>query len=156
MYTRSPEEHGEEFDEWSAETIQDEAQEVFNLSNINLNRNKNITQVARSGGLVVGALATDWEDGQGDYDSPVRVFSMDVAVDPDYRGTDLVGMRLIKAGIAQYEQEKLDWQDSGMNTMMRSWVVNPRLIDIMERRYGFDIESEGGEGNQRWAYVVRY
>lgn len=135
--------------------VQQESENVFQQSGIRLNRDKEITQIAEADGLVVGALATNWYETE-EYGFPVRVFDVDVAVRPDYRGPQLIGLNLIKRAIQQYEDEKYIWEEMGLKTMMKSWVINPRLIDILERRYGFEIESEGGQGDKRWAYLIRY
>ena len=135
--------------------MQSEADSIFEQANIRPGSQKEITQIADVDGVVAGALASTWYDTE-EYGFPVKVFEMDVAVRPDYRGPQMIGLNLIKQGIQQYEQEKDMWEEMGLKTMMKSWVINPRLIDVLERRYGFEIESQGGEEGKNWAYMIRY
>ena len=70
------------------------------------------------------------------------MFSMDIAVD---KGTAGGGMKLVKAGIDEYESQREELKEAyGVkNAGIRSWVVNPRLYQILISRYGFEEEGDG-------------
>jgi ribosomal protein S18 acetylase RimI-like enzyme len=119
----------------------DQADEVFRLAEIRINRAKNITILAVLGEQVIGAVATAWQENR---DEDAWEFSWDIAVHPEYRKSG-IGARLIREALAAYESEKADYGD---RTVMRLWVVNPRLANVLEQHYGFEIESELGHGQK--------
>ncbi len=134
----------------------DQADQVFKNETINYGRNKNITQIARENGVVIGALASGWDKDSG-YGEDVMVFQFDVVVNPQFRRKG-VGLQLIQSAIKQYNQDKKEYQDMGIKTMMRVWVVNPILISVLEK-LGFVIESsyEHGENGQFGsAHLIAY
>lgn len=134
----------------------EQADQVFKQNDIRYGRDKNISQVATENGVVIGALASGWDRDNG-YGENVMVFSFDLAVKPEFRRQG-VGLKLIQDAIKKYNQEKLDYQETGSQTMMRLWVVNPVLIPVLER-FGFTIESSyevDGEGSPGSAHLIAY
>jgi GNAT superfamily N-acetyltransferase len=149
-------EEGDSFDESSdypeAQDVYNGVEEAFKKSNINILRNKNITQVATKNGIVIGGVVSSWYQNNNDYGQPVSIFDFDVAVNPEFRGNDLAGIKLIEAAIKQYKEEQEVYSNDNP-TMIRVWVVNRRLIPIMERKFGFEIEGDHGSGG---AHMVKY
>jgi hypothetical protein len=129
-----------------------QAEQAFQQSNIHVNRNKNISHVAVENGQVIGAVQSEWSQDTS-YGEPVWVFSFDVAVKPEFRGPQMTGLKLISEAIKHYEQTKGQYAEQGAHTMMRLWVVNPRLVPILESRFGMEVESDMGEGG---SYLIRY
>ena len=148
-------EDSDDFDEESdapeAHDVYDGVQGAFDQSGIRIMRNKRISQVATKDGTVIGGVVSAWEQ-DSNYKEPVYVFDFDVAVNPKFRGNNMVGIRLIHSAIDQYRQEQDQYSEDG-RTMMRLWVVNRRLIPSLERRFGFEIEGDHGSGGR---HMVRY
>ena len=130
--------------------LADQAESVFQESGIRPDSSKELSHLAIEDGQVIGAVSSGWSNEQGYEEEYVHVFSFDISVKPEFRGKGLVGIKLIQEAIDHYESEK---EIYGVKTMMRLWVVNPRLIPILENRYGFDIESSYSNGS---AHMVRY
>lgn len=122
----------------------DQADNVANRSRIRISRNKNLFFVAVHNEQVVGAIWAD-EYENGDYDPVVRVLDFDVAVDPDYRGAAMVGLQLIDEAISYFRNSE--------NDMIRVWVINPKLVRVLESKYNFEIESQQNDGS---AHMVHY
>lgn len=113
---------------------------IFSNNNINYGRDKEITMILLDDdNNVVGGLASNWSV---DRDFDAVMFSMDIAVD---KGTAGGGMKLVKAGIDEYESQREELKEAyGVkNAGIRSWVVNPRLYQILISRYGFEEEGDG-------------
>jgi len=130
----------------------DEAEKVFQNSGIRPDSRKEMTNIALSDGTVIGAIASNWSEAT-DYDFPVMEFSFDVAVDKKFRGSEQVGMKLIQEAINTYEEEKTMYEESDYKTRIKLWVINTGLIPILEKFFGFEIESDLGHGQ---AHMVRY
>lgn len=152
--------YDEDFDKDDANEARSGVEQIFMERGIRPDRNKEFTDVAMNDGLAVGGLASGWsESDYEDGENPVKEFSFDIATEgkenrtPNKGGTGMMGMRLIQEGIARYEAEKSDWEDMGFSTMIRLWVVNRKLIPILERRFDFDLEADHGDGG---AHMVRY
>jgi len=126
----------------------DQADKVFNDSGIRFDSTKNISHLAEENGVIIGAVASGW--GQQD---DTYVFAFDVVVKPEFRGKSFAGLKLISEGINKYNSEAPDYREMGYNTMMRLWVVNSRLVPILERKYNFEIESQYSDGS---AHMIRY
>lgn len=126
----------------------DIADQIFKQRGIRYDSTKRLSQLAVENGTVIGAIASGWHPSH-DYNEEVYVFSFDVAVKKEFQG-GLAGMKLIEEAIQQYEQEK---EAYGEKTMMRLWVINPRLIPILERRFGFEVEAFHGDGS---AHLTRF
>lgn len=150
--------YDEDFDADAVDEARNDIEEIFIQRGIRPDSTKEFTDVAMNDHLAVGGVASGWSD-NNDYDFPVKEFSFDVATEdprnrtPNRGGTGMMGMKLIQEGINKYEAEKSDWEEMGYKTMIRLWVVNPRLIPILERRFGFDIETEHSEGG---AHMVKF
>ena len=126
----------------------DAADAIFNDRGIRYDSTKQLSSLAIENGQVIGAIASGWAP-VSDYGEGVYVFSFDVAVKKEFQN-GLAGMQLIQNAIRQYEQEKDAYGDK---TLMRLWVVNPRLVPILERRFGFEIENSYKDGS---AHLIRY
>lgn len=63
------------------------------------------------------------------------VYDFDLAVDPECRD-GLIGIHLINAALGEFRNIK----GENPNTMVRVYVINPRLAKILEKRYGFKVE----------------
>tara|TARA_Y100000034_G_C6867737_1_gene395688 strand:- start:108 stop:617 length:510 start_codon:yes stop_codon:yes gene_type:complete len=144
-----------DFDVWDAHKG---VAEIFNERGISPGSQKDYSIVALNDDVPVGGIASGWSDND-EFGFPVKQFSFDVAAEggegrtPNRGGTGMMGMRLIQEAINKYEAEKSDWEEQGYKTMIKVWVINHRLIPILERRFGFDIEAEHGDGS---AHMVRY
>jgi len=125
--------------------MMDQADEAFNSSGIRSNRNKEYTHMAIEDGRVIGAVSSSWENG-----SEGLVYSFDIAVKPEYRGPAMVGLRLIDEAVREYEYTKNNFSEP---TVMRLWVVNPKLVPVLEKKYKFEIESDHGSGG---VHMIRY
>tara|TARA_Y100000310_G_scaffold275978_1_gene292808 strand:- start:15105 stop:15617 length:513 start_codon:yes stop_codon:yes gene_type:complete len=145
-----------DFDVWDAHRG---VADIFQERNINPGSQKEYSIVALNDDVPVGGIASGWSDNHDYEGEDVKQFSFDVAAEggenrtPNSGGTGMMGMRLIQKAIEQYEEEKWEWEDQGYKTMIKVWVVNQRLIPILERRFGFDIEGEHEDGS---AHMVRY
>jgi ribosomal protein S18 acetylase RimI-like enzyme len=92
-------------------------------------RGKELQQVAITNDKVVGALFTEWEGNE---------FSFDVGVNPDFQGRG-IGNRLIQVAIETYQFDK----EAFPGAKMVIDVVNPRLADHLQSKFGF--REEGRE-----------
>ncbi len=140
--------------DYDANVRMDQAEDAFNKSKITPDRDKNISHVAIEDGKVIGAVSSGWSRVH-EPDGPVWIFSFDVAVNPEHRGPQMAGIKLISEAVRHYDSNKAEYIDAegGGRTMMRLWVVNPRLVPILEAKFGFTIEAEYGAGG---AHMVRY
>lgn len=126
----------------------DQADKVFQESKIRYDSKKNLSHLAIENGVVIGAVASGW-----DKEDDAYVFSFDVVVKPEFRGKSFAGLNLISEGIQKYNSESSDYSEMGYNTMMRLWVVNPKLVPILERKYNLEIESQYSDGS---AHMIMY
>ncbi len=129
--------------------MMDQADEVFSNSNIHPGRSKQYTHMAIENGVVVGAIQSDWHV---DKSENLATFEFDVAVDKKFRNS-MTGLKLIAEAINYYDSDKYVYKEMGHNVQMRVWVVNTRLVPVLENRYGFQIESQYSNGS---AHMVRY
>jgi len=125
--------------------LADQADKVFEDSGVRPDSTKDLSHLAIEDGRVIGAISSGWGN-----EDDVSVFSFDISVLPEFRGKGLVGIKLIKEAIEYYESFSSQYD---MKTMMRLWVINPRLVHVLEDRFGFDIESTNSDGS---AHMVRY
>jgi len=128
----------------------DQAEMAASESGINILRNKELAFIAvNQRGDVVGAI---WKALYHDDDQDAEVYDFDVAVHPEARGQDMVGIRLINAALDDFESMRFDFPRSYVSLH----VINSRLADVLERRYGFEVEaeypSEGNFGAKRMVY----
>lgn len=122
----------------------DAADAIFKDRGIRVDSTKEISILAVAGDEVIGAVASGWYR-----EEDVQVFAFDVAVKGGH-DKGLVGLKLIEEAIRQYQQTAAVYT---MPTMMRLWVINPKLVGILEQRYGFEVEARHGDGS---AHLVRY
>ena len=133
-----------DMDHWE---VANQADKVFNASGIRPQSTSNISHVAVEDGQVIGSVSSEWSQEEGDGEHPLYVFKFDVAVLPKFRGPAMVGMKLIRQAMEKYRHEKHMYQEMGGSTMMRLWVVNPRLVPVLESKFGFEVESQYGDGS---------
>lgn len=129
----------EDMDDLDPWVTADQADKVAADSKIRISNNKQLTLMAVNGDTVIGGVwsAIDTADEQPYYD-------FDVAVSPAHRNSN-VGLKLIEAAI----QDAIDNDIQAIKV----YVINPKLIKVLERRYGFEIEAEHGHGT---AHMVKY
>lgn len=92
---------------------------------------------------VVGGV---WAATYHDDDNDAEVYDFDVAVDKDFRGPERVGLKLIDLALSDYQDLPAD------RKYVRVWVINPKLVRVLERKYGFEIESQNGDGSAHMTY----
>lgn len=130
-------EYADDYDPW---ITADQADQVADLSGIRISRNKELLFIAlNDSDDVVGAV---WAASIPEEEE--NIFDFDVAVHPKYR-TGLLGLELIEAAIEYYKSDE-------MTTAIRVHVVNPKLVRVLERKYGFDIEQTYGDGQAFMVY----
>lgn len=123
-----------DYDPWVAA---DQADQIASKSGIRIDSTKELSWIAvNEADDVVGAL---WSHLSND-DPPV--FDFDVAVDPDWRSGRL-GLQLIDNAIEDLRGHQSEFP----GTHARVWVVNPKLVRVLENRYGFEIESQHSDGS---------
>ena len=54
--------------------------------------------------------------------------------------------------IDQAIEDLRTYQSEFPNTYARVWVINPKLVRVLEKRYGFEIESQYNDGS---AHMLR-
>lgn len=143
-------EMAEEYDPW---VVADEADQIARESNIRISRDKELTFIALDGDTAVGAIWSsllmddddDWLVENNNY----AIFNFDVAVKPSNRGGQ-IGLRLIDAAIEEYRDisSSLD-----QDVIIKVWVVNPKLVRVLENKYGFEISQGHGDGS---AHMTHY
>jgi len=123
-------------------SIWEQAFAIASNSGIHIASNKELAFVAMDGDMVVGGV---WSARYHDDDQDAEVYDFDMAVDKTYRGQVGIFLKLMDAAIGEYR----DLLEYNPRTYVRVWVVNPRLIGVLERRYGFELESrhEGGSAH---------
>ena len=130
----------------------DQADKAFQASGVRYDSRKRISQMAIEDGKVIGAVASGWSTEDGD-EKDTAVFSFDIAVKPEFRGPAMVGMKLIAAAMQHYKYEASQYREMGFNTLMRLRVINPRLVPVLEKKFGFELESSHGDGS---AHMIMY
>ena len=118
----------------------DQADQVAHKSGIRINRDKELTFIALVDDNVIGAV---WSSLSND-DPPV--FDFDVAVDPAFRGR--VGLQLIDSAIEDLRSHQGEFPGAHA----RVWVINPKLVRVLENRYGFEIESQYPDGSAHMTF----
>ena len=142
-------EDADDYDPWVAA---DQADRVAGESDIRISSDKELSIIAlNEKGDVVGAI---WSALSPDNDNDAMVYDFDVAVDPEHRsGQAMVGIKLINSALEDFEYIKSD----NPRTYVRVYVVNRRLANVLERKYGFDVEGEyEHEGNFGSKHMVYY
>ena len=123
-------------------SIWEQAFAIASNSGIRIASNKELVFVAMDDATVVGGV---WSARYPDDDQDAEVYDFDMAVDKNYRGQVGIFLKLMEAALDEY----YDLLEYNPRTYVRVWVVNPRLIGVLERRYGFELESqhEGGSAH---------
>jgi GNAT superfamily N-acetyltransferase len=140
--------------EWE---LGEQADQIARASGIRIGSNKDLTLLALSGDNVLGAVWSAFErdhDASENHNADIYRYDFDVAVRPDARGTGLttarVGPRLIDAALRDYRDRRHDVDGA----YIRVWVVNPKLAQWLQDRYGF--ETEGRGWSQDTPHLVYY
>ena len=120
----------------------DQADQVASKSGIRIDSTKELTYIAvNENDDVVGALWSYLSN-----DEPPE-FDFDVAVDPNWRSGQL-GLQLIDTAIEDLKY----YQGEFPGTHARIWVINPKLVRVLENRYGFEIESQYEDGSAHMTF----
>lgn len=128
-----------DYDPWVAA---DQADAVADRSGIRIDSTKELAHIALANDDVVGAVWTSLSN-----DDP-PIFDFDVAVDPNFRGLSRIGLKLIDTAIEDLRAHQSDFP----GTSVRVWVINPKLVRFLEERYGFEIESQYGDGSAHMVF----
>ena len=124
----------DDYDPW---VTADQADQVAAKSGIRIDSTKELTYIAiNDSGNVVGALWSHLSN-----DDPPK-FDFDVAVDPSWRSGRL-GLQLIDNAI----EDLRNHQGEFPGTYAEVWVINPKLVRVLENRYGFEIQSQYKDGS---------
>ena len=120
---------------------------VATISGIRAGRDKEPTIIAYDeNGEVVGAAFTSFahdSEFSSHLGEPVHRYEFDVVVHPKARGSDLVGIKLIRAA----EADKRNFEAEMGKTFSRLWVVNPQLAKLLQtKKFGYEAESEYKDG----------
>jgi GNAT superfamily N-acetyltransferase len=106
-------------------SIADQAEAIFKLCKIGVNRDKELTLVAMNDDTVVGALYAS--SSVEDYDGQEYVeYSFDVAVRPEFQRTG-VGTLLTKACL----RDAASRGDGDLPVLVKVWVVNPNMEKVL-------------------------
>ena len=130
-------EDAEDYDPWVAA---DQADEVMKKSGVRPDRNKELRFIALDENDDVVGAAFDSIVNSEEYGLE---YSFDVAVNPEYRGS--IGIELIKSCLEEANQYE--------ERVIKLWVVNPKLVNVLEKKFGFEIEMKHGDGS---AHMIKY
>jgi len=128
--------------------VADHIDNSFQQSGIRPSNNQQYSHFALMEDQVAGGAMDGWS-----IDDGIAEYSFDIAVHPQYRGFNKIGIKLIEEAIKKYEMDKLHYEEMGYDTKMRLWVVNPKLVPFLEKHYDFEIESLYEDGS---AHMERY
>jgi hypothetical protein len=138
--------------------FEDDKAELFDISfqaydlardnRINISRNKELAYVALDieNSQVVGAV---WVGIGEDEEQQASIYDFDIVTNLAYRHETGIFFRLMNASMEGFN----DLLSYNPRSYIRVWVVNPKLVGILERRYGFEIESHYKDGS---AHLIRY
>ena len=120
--------YNEDFEEYGLDEyeVSERALEIAKNGGVTILRNKNLNSVLfdLKEKKVIGAL---WVSQEHDK------FSFDIALDSGYQNIGL-SSNLIKAAISEYEMQKEIYGD---DLKMEVDVINPKLAQILQSKYGF-------------------
>lgn len=128
----------------------DSAEEAFLQSKINVGRDKTVSRLIEINGEIAGAIYSKLEP-----DEEGWRYSFDIAIHPQMRAKQNTGLgektilHIIDEAMKDYESYK---NELG-NVYCYVWAVNPKLANILERRYGFQRENYNEEGQ---ATLIKY
>lgn len=109
-------------EEWE---LAGKVEQISNMVGIHFMRNKDVRIIAMVGDEVVGGVADVVYDDDGN-----QTYDFDVVVHPKWQGPSKIGFKLIDAAIEN--AKSLDAH------VIKTWVVNSRLLPIMVNKYGFE------------------
>lgn len=134
-----------DYDPWQA---MDQAEKAATASGIHISRTKELTFLAldSTDECVGGVWVSTYVDGEDDNGDKIYVYDFDVAVHQKARGS--VGLRLIEAAIDDFKNGDYPYD----KFYIKALVVNPKLVRVLERKYGFEIESDHGSGGVHMIY----
>ena len=116
--------------------------DVFTHAGIRISNSKKFTIAALVKGDAIGGISSEVYT---DNDTGEHIYSFDVAVDPSWQGYQDVGRKLIDMAI--YEAKK------ARTHIIRLFVINRKLADFLDGKYGFEGNSDHEEDG-RWHPVV--
>lgn len=132
-------------DDWE---LADQVDAIATISNIYLPRDKKLTLVAiNEKGDVVGGAYTKWEydsEASKEAGEPIHSWDFDVVVHPRARGTDLVGIKLIRAA----EQERANLEKRFGKAYTKLWVINPHLARLLQHpKFNYELAADHKDGS---------
>lgn len=134
-------EEPDNYDPWIAA---DQADQIAHKSGIRISRDKELLLIAlNQNNDVIGAV---WNS--IDYNDEHPTYDFDVAVDPNHR-TSTIGPQLITQTIQDYKTHQTEIE----NLHAKVYVINPKLIRVLEAKYGFQILSQYQNGT---AHMILY
>lgn len=138
-------EDADNYDPWQ---VADEAEKAATSSGIHISRMKELTFVALTSTdeCVGGIWVSTYVDGEDDDGEKIFVYDFDVAVHPKARG--FIGLKLIEAAIDDFKNGGYPYD----KFYIKAWVINARLVRVLERKYGFEIQSDYGDGGAHMVY----
>lgn len=110
-------------DDWEAASV---VEKIANTVGIRFDRAKDVSIIAEVGDEVVGGVA----DSISNDSDEGFVYDFDVVVDPKWQGPQMVGFKLIDAAIQRARGYECH--------IIKTHVVNTRLLPILVSRYGFE------------------
>jgi ribosomal protein S18 acetylase RimI-like enzyme len=130
-------EYSDDYDPWLA---LDQAEKIASDAGIRISRDKEINFIALVDDNVVGAT---WKSIT--YDEDQLIYDFDVAVSKEHRSYN-IGIDLIRNSISEFRSI------SHYDSKIRVWVINPKLVNVLERRFGFEISSKYSDGSAHMEY----
>ena len=132
-------EDSDDYDPWVAA---DQADDVAKKSGIRIDSTKELKFIALNEKDEVIGAAWDSFDHDSEFDGfDGFEYSFDVAVLPEYRGG--TGLKLIETCMDEFK----NMQSEHPNSRIKLWVVNPKLVPFLERKYDFEIEMKHSDGS---------
>lgn len=132
-------EMSDDYDPW---VTMDQAEAIAKNSGIRISSDKNLSLIALNNDQVTGAV---WSSVSAEEDQ--AIYDFDVVVGKDNRNAR-VGLQLIDAALNDYQYLKSEYD----NLYVRVWVVNPKLVRVLENKYGFEITSQYNDGSAHMEY----
>ena len=126
--------------------VVNKAEIVAYEAGVRISSNKELKFVALDRSYSDPIIGGVWIATYHDNEQDAIVFDFDVAVDKEFRSSALIGLKLIETAIDEYKN--LDYD----RKYIKVWVINPKLVRVLERKYGFEIESEHGDGSAHMTY----
>lgn len=133
--------------------VADKAEAAFRASGLRPMSNKELGHIAFDendnpiGATYHTTRQQPAEDFGGPEDDFVTVFDFDVGVDPKHQG-GVVGWMLCKAAI-----QTAGWEEADL---IRNWVINEKMADMLERLFGFEHEGTPQHGEGYSTHMVKW